>query len=651
LRKELHHIGAEGDLVDDFVEQLLKETMADTDNQHDIKDWTETTTSLPDWNGRGDVIRSEFLSPAFKLKTGGAHFTLNPLYKVPLPKGDYVILNQTWEIISDTNSAAVPLTQMYNHHWLVGGDADPLDMCEGDYFFGGGAEYRNMDYSFPVGYGQGRVAATGQCGANLHFISTEDLAAQWEGFNNPDGNHGAAVKLAAECGFEPDRAIGPCNHWGDGSFLCCFTGSRARVNNPSNKTKTSFRLRGTFEYTRDFTSYRHLQMALLDVGGNSRDDHGQSLDLTAEWTVESHLNNEGVYTRCNDTVCTATRTQVIGDGSNFGYGLCSGEMLWGYMHMHAGGIMGSMSINGKEYCQSLPVVGTDPENPAGNEQGFLVKVTECVDHRLQGNKVRLEVGDVVTLTQHYDVDPASKRHFPMPGGKHGGIMALYFTVMDCDEGSWGEVYVRRNDTCVPVPSSKAQRVGQHWETKAQCQDGAEPSEDKNLAVQKSDTVVMETLAEPELGKMNLRWRDCGSSSKSVNFTALTPSQLHIGRKTHIKASGKLSRDVSAANLTVKMASGFAGLTLASFDGEVCSESHGMWTLEHLVHLKWKPLGCPLAPGDFSGELDIYVSPVIPKSFAHTTTTLVAHHEDEEIYCLEIVTTTGDIPTEFAEIMV
>lgn len=313
--------------------------------------------------------------------------------------------------------------------------------------------------------------------------------------------------------------------------------------------------------------------------------------------------------------------------------------------------MGSMSINGKEYCQSLPVVGTDPENPAGNEQGFLVKVTECVDHRLQGNKVRLEVGDVVTLTQHYDVDPASKRHFPMPGGKHGGIMALYFTVMDCDEGSWGEVYVRRNDTCVPVPSSKAQRVGQHWETKAQCQDGAEPSEDKNLAVQKSDTVVMETLAEPELGKMNLRWRDCGSSSKSVNFTALTPSQLHIGRKTHIKASGKLSRDVSAANLTVKMASGFAGLTLASFDGEVCSESHGMWTLEHLVHLKWKPLGCPLAPGDFSGELDIYVSPVIPKSFAHTTTTLVAHHEDEEIYCLEIVTTTGDIPTEFAEIMV
>lgn len=162
---------------------------------------------------------------------------------------------------------------------------------------------------------------------------------------------------------------------------------------------------------------------------------------------------------------------------------------------------------------------------------------------------------------------------------------------------------------------------------------------------------MSSVAEAELGKMNLRWRDCGASSKSVNFTAVTPSELHIGRKTHIKATGQLSRDVSAANLTVKMASGFAGLTLASFDGEVCSESHGAWTLEHLIHLEWKPLGCPLAPGDFSGELDIWVSPVIPTSFAHTTTTLVAHDEGEEIYCLEIVTTTGDIPNGLAEIMV
>merc|ERR1712139_294013 len=283
-------------------------------------------------------------------------------------------------------------------------------------------------------------------------------------------------KLAAECGYEPNRAEGLCEHWGDGSFLCCFTESRARVNDYSNHTKTAYRVKGTFEYTRDFSNFKHLQTSLLDVGGNARSEHGQTLDMISEWDVDAHLNNEGIYTRCNDTVCTASRTQVIGDGSNFGYGLCAGEMLWGYMHMHAGGISSSLEINGKEYCTSMPVVGTDPENPAGNEQGFLVKVTECVDHRQQGNKVRLEAGDVVTITQHYDVDPKSQRHFPMPGGKHGGIMALFFSVMDCDAGAWGEVYVRRNDTCVPVPSSKRQRIGEHFDTIAQCEEGASPSE-------------------------------------------------------------------------------------------------------------------------------------------------------------------------------
>jgi hypothetical protein len=323
------------------------------------------------------------------------------------------------------------------------------------------------------------------------------------------------------------------------------------------------------------------------------------------------------------------------------------------MHMHAGGILGTLALNGKEICTSLPVVGTDPANLPGNEQGFLVKVTECIDHRLLGNKLRLEKGDTMTLTQTYDVDPESQAFYPMPGGKHGGIMALFFAMIDCDEGSWGEIYVRRNDTCVPVPSSKRQRVGEHFDTKAQCEEGAEPSEDVE-AVQESQAFVADSsvaVPDPSLGKMNLQWRDCGLSSKLVNFTALTPSKLHIGRKNRIQASGQLSRTITAANLTLKMASGIAGLTLASFDAEACSESHGVWTLVDQIHIQWQPLGCPLAPGDFSGEFDIYVSPLIPTAIAHTTTTLVAHDGDEELYCLEVVTTTGDSPFGLTEIMV
>ena len=658
LRKQLHHIGAEGHLVEEFVERLLHEAVSDTTNNHALEDWTSTITHLDDWgtaNGprRGDVIQEVFLSPEFKLKTGGAHFTLNSFYKVPVPKGDHAILNNTWEIVADDGITAVPLTQMYNHHWLIGGEDDPLGMCEGDYFFGGGAEYRNMDYTFPEGRGALRVNSSGQCGANIHFISTEDLAAQWEGFNNPDGNHGGAVKLACECGYEPGRAPGLCEKWADGSFLCCFTGSRALVNDPSNNKTTTYRMRGTFQYSRDMSSVRHAQVALMDVGGGIRSENGMVMNAISEWNVNSYLNDEAVYTRCNDTVCTASRNQVVGDGSSFGYGICSGDMIWGYMHMHAGGMYGTMAINGEHFCTSNPVVGSDPENPAGNEQGFLVAVTECVDERLQGNNVRLNKGDVVTLTQHYDVDPTSQTYFPLPGGKHGGIMGLFFAFMECDAGSYNEVYVKRNDTCVPVPAMKKNRVGEYFETKALCEDGAEPSEEVEV-VPESQELLVDSIAEQESslgGEMNLLWRDCGASGKLVNFTAVSPSTFQIGRKNRIQASGQLSRDITAANLTVTMASGIAGWEWARIDGEACSESHGIWTVEDQIHIQWKPLGCPLAPGDFSGELDIWFSPLFPTKLGHTTTTLVAHNDGEELYCLELVTTLGESPSGLTEMVV
>merc|ERR1711881_466043 len=80
----------------------------------------------------------------------------------------------------------------------------------------------------------------------------------------------------------------------------------------------------------------------------------------------------------------------------------------------------------------------------------------------------------------------------------------------------------------------------------------------------------------------------------------------------------------------------------------CSENHTEHTLVDQIHLTMKPLGCPLAPGDFSAEIDIWVSPIIPKFIAHTTTTVVAHDGDEELFCLEVMTTTGDSPWELPE---
>jgi hypothetical protein len=309
-----------------------------------------------------------------------------------------------------------------------------------------------------------------------------------------------------------------------------------------------------------------------------------------------------------------------------------------------------LDINGKEYCTSLPVVGTDPANPAGNEQGFLVKVTECVDHKMQGNKVRLEKGDVVTLTQHYDVDPASQRQFPMPGGKHGGIMALFFTMMDCDAGTFAEVYVKRNDTCVPTPAKKCKgKDCPHYDTLEACQADGELSEEEAAPVPESQELAVMEPEDPEdpdgiIGTMNLLWRDCGGADKWVNFTGLNTDKLKLGRKTKIHALGQLTREIpSTANLTVKFASGALGLTLGTIEANACDKKHGFWTLIHNIHLEYHPLSCPMQPGDFDGQLDVYVSPLIPKLAGHTTTTLVAHTEDEEIFCLEVVTTAGDTP--------
>lgn len=634
LRQQiLHHTNAQGSIVDEFVEKMMNITLHDTDNLHKLEDWTETTIPISDH--RGDLTRTEFVSPSFKLMTGGAHFTINSLYRVPVPKGDYVIVNQSWDIVEGDGSTSVPLTDMYNHHWLVGGNA-PLDTCEGDYFFGGGAEYRNMDYTIPEGYGQARVNATGECGGNLHFINTEDLLARWVGFNNPQGDHGAALKLCAECGYEPTRADGLCNKWGDGSFICCFTGSRCLVKNPLNRRKREYRLKGTFEYKRDFANVKPVQVSLIDVGGNTRTVNGQQLDDFAEWNVASNLNNEGLNSRCNDTVCNMTSSVVVGDGTRFGYGICSGDMLWSYVHIHGGSIGGKMLINGKEYCTSEPVIGSDPSNPAGNEQGFLVSVTECVDHRVKGNKVRLNKGDVVTVTALYDVNTKSTRNFPMPGGKHGGIMALFFSLMDCDDGTWGEVYVQRNGTCVGVPKGKADRVGTVFADRAHCEAGV--PELHTLQVEQREP-VREPLV-PDSGNVDLVWRDCGSNSKWVNLTELTPASMKIGGHQTIRVSGNLSYDIEAANFLVKMASGGYGLTLIDFDGDACGKKVTKWTLEDQIHLTWKPLACPLqaGAGTFSSEFDLFVDSHVPVSMAHTTTTVMAHTTSgDEIFCLEVIT--------------
>lgn len=86
-----------------------------------------------------------------------------------------------------------------------------------------------------------------------------------------------------------------------------------------------------------------------------------------------------------------------------------------------------------------------------------------------GNHVRLNAGDEVGVEAWYDVDPDSVATLPLPGGKHGGIMDLFFAMMDCDPGTFGELYICRQATCVPTFKGHAPRSETTYSTIDACQ--------------------------------------------------------------------------------------------------------------------------------------------------------------------------------------
>jgi len=115
------------------------------------------------------VIKNTYSSPVIRLKTGEAHFSLNPLFHCPFPKGDYQILSHTYRMVRQSADETVSLAEVYPHHWLIGGDS-PLDECQRDFFWGGGAEFHDMKYEVADGYAFKRIGSQGWCGGNFHFI-------------------------------------------------------------------------------------------------------------------------------------------------------------------------------------------------------------------------------------------------------------------------------------------------------------------------------------------------------------------------------------------------------------------------------------------------------------------------------------------------
>jgi phosphoglycerate dehydrogenase-like enzyme len=378
-----------------------------------------------------DATTTTYLSHPVTLMKGEAWFTLPDVTTLPMPNPGkpYAIIGMKYDII-DENNRSVPLSELYMHHWLVydtptTGTGFNIG-CGGEGTFvsnvyGAGGEMRGMDYAYQDGFGYVSKSGKQWWSANLHFINTEDL--DTKGFN---GNHGAAVKSCIECEYAPGKApLCVPGLDGSGVFACCVADARCPVNNPKDHSKKKYYLMSTLTWTTDVAKVKHVRMAVID-------------GVPCGTLTNLKANKKLKGTACDDKICRTevTRTMPF-----------SGQVQWAYDHAHLGAINASFSVNGVHKCDSIPHVGNDPHNSAGNEMGYLVGFKMCVDPLEKGSYIQLNKGDNVTLVGYYSIDPSDNRSYPIPGGEHTGIMHLFYFMMS-DAAS---TYTCKDDACVPAP--------------------------------------------------------------------------------------------------------------------------------------------------------------------------------------------------------
>eukprot|EP01052_Picozoa_sp_SAG31_P017276 SAG31_NODE_1175_length_9536_cov_20.263113_1_plen_399_part_10 len=125
------------------------------------------------------VEQSVYSSPMY-LRNGEVVWTDIHSTIIPMPAGgDYAILSMSGEVV-DCNNISVPLTTVYNHHWVMRPtNRDFNDRACPDetfsYVFGVGAESRDTVTSFPRGTGY-IVREGTEWGANIHLLHTQGLA-------------------------------------------------------------------------------------------------------------------------------------------------------------------------------------------------------------------------------------------------------------------------------------------------------------------------------------------------------------------------------------------------------------------------------------------------------------------------------------------
>merc|ERR550514_487561 len=409
-------------------------------------EWTEiSATSAPHPLGY-TVHSATYLSPMMNLKPGQMVFT-NPR-KTPLkmPEGGSMITGFHGEVVDGSN-ASVPLSFVYDHHWIAEDANHKNDLCPGfeNYVFGIGAESRNSAQTFPKGYGY-PIPESDVWGGNIHLLHTQNLSTKYT-----DGNLDRAAKECNECYYAPNKEDG-CTVEKNGTFQCCgdkcYDGS-CSCPAVADLPASPYYLQYTVNYVKPAEASQ-----LKDV----RAGVWTTPNCAAYYNV---LRNDAQPESLSSTEFTIPH---------------DGEVIHAVGHQHTGAINISMWLNDEFVCASYPRYGTEAD-VAGNELGHLVAMSTCLDKDTSGKTMKTKKGDKVRIDSYYWVGSQDPRLGPSPAGTHLNVMAYMYTVFDIDasraEPSDAERAARQAAAGFGCNAALIEPCGQFIGTGAACMECAE----------------------------------------------------------------------------------------------------------------------------------------------------------------------------------
>jgi hypothetical protein len=341
-----------------------------------------------------------YLSIPMELAPGEMVFT--QASKTPITMPDtagtgYAITGFRGEIVYENGDSA-PLSEIYDHHWIAVHASHTNALCNGDpeYVVGIGAESRKTPAQFPDGYGYVVSADdANDWSANIHLLHTFGLS----------GDDLTAARQCNEC-YYADTKGSMCTPDLNGTFYCCGQDCAAdtcycpTTDDVDMSVKTTYYLSYQVNYTYDLDCITPLDVGVLttpvDADGNCQLFYGvYQNDDEPETLASSEWESPG-----------------------------SVELVYAVGHQHVGALNISLFINDEFVCASYPRYG-ESEGVPGDELGYLVEMTTCVDKDKTGS-IDVQQGDKIRLDSWYWVGSTDDRLSPYPGGTHLNVMGYMY---------------------------------------------------------------------------------------------------------------------------------------------------------------------------------------------------------------------------------